>query len=177
MVESSTRNIARMTHHNGSARCNCTVPCLTNPGFDWDPVAQCWNQPSLSTSDPPTARAPLLTIPGVRNLKQWLAANRAVVRTPRKDAINNRIQDLKASHATLQPGTADELCSTLWALGRTSDPIGVINQTLGFVAWAVVKMNPKCPPGREGTLVSLYNTTSDTYLADAHAIEDDKHNG
>lgn len=87
------------------------------------------------------------------------------------------MRDLKASHAALQPGTIDELCMSLWSLGRTDDPIGVLNQVLGFMAWTQIEDHLHLIARRTATAISLYNKSSDTYLADAHIFEDTGHDG
>ncbi len=94
-----------------------------------------------------------------------------------RNAARNRMRDLKASHAALQPGTIDELCMSLWSLGRTDDPIGVLNQVLGFMAWTQIEDHLHLIARKTATAMSLYNKTSDTYLADARVIEDTRHDG
>ena len=99
-----------------------------------------------------------------------------------KNIISNQIRNMKASRAAMQRGTIDESCVSLWSLGRTDDPIGVLNQVLGFMAWTQIEDHLHLIARRTATVVSLYNTTSDTYLADTyladtHVIEDAQHDG
>lgn len=43
VMETESCNCAQNIHHSGSAPCNCEIACITNPGFNWEPVAQRWD--------------------------------------------------------------------------------------------------------------------------------------
>lgn len=42
--EPGFENQHRKRHHIGSARCNCLIPCLTNPGSVWDEEKSVWRR-------------------------------------------------------------------------------------------------------------------------------------
>lgn len=67
---------------------------------------------------------------GVSTIVKWLEVHESTAWVLNEDldrnAARDRMRDLKASHAALQPGTIDELCMSLWSLGKADDLMGEV---------------------------------------------------